>query len=131
MPVNTAKALLDTFADLYPGAREAIMQARQTKKQKTFDVSEYIRRAKQILQPYAPNFDAETSAKSLRDLINSAKANPEPQSQIMRKTRYVVCEPARKGCWPILRLRAKGVDRPQVSGMWQKRGKCCSALSMT
>jgi hypothetical protein len=74
MPVNTAKALLDTFADLYPGAREAIMQARQTKKQKTFDVSEYTRMAKQILQPYAPNFDAETSAKSLRDLISSAKA---------------------------------------------------------
>ena len=46
----------------------------------------------------------------------------------MRKTRYVVCEPARKGCWPILRLRAKGGERPQVSGMWQKRGKCCSAL---
>ena len=45
----------------------------------------------------------------------------------MRKTRYVVCEPARKGCWPILRLRAKGGERPEVSGMWQKRGKCCSA----
>ena len=49
------------------------------------------------------------------------------QGQIMRRTRYQVCEPPRKGCWPILRLRAKGGERPQVSGMWQKRGKCCSA----
>jgi len=73
MPVHTAKALLDTFADLYPGANEAIMQARTTKKQKTFDASEYSSKAKHILQRI-DFFDAEPTVKSFRDLISSARA---------------------------------------------------------
>ena len=73
MPVQTAKALLDTFADLYPGANEAIMQARTTKKQKTFDASEYSSKAEHILQRI-DFFDAEPTVKSFRDLINSARA---------------------------------------------------------
>ena len=73
MPVQTAADLLDTLADLYPGARKAISHARKPKKQKNFDATEYATQAKRILQRIN-YFDAEPTVKSLRELIKSAMA---------------------------------------------------------
>ena len=71
MPVQTAADLLDTFADLYPGAKKAISHAR--KKQKKFDATEYTTQAKQIFWRI-DYFDAEPTVRSLRELIKSAMA---------------------------------------------------------
>ena len=74
MPVHTAKALLDSFANLYPGAKEAVMQARSMKKQKTFDASEYSGKAEHILQSRDFIFHPERIVQPFRDLIKSARA---------------------------------------------------------